>query len=65
MVCCTISSGSIANLFLHSEMGMSDGTFFFPIICGDYVSQISFGVGELISKLSNSSRSSSVGFSIL
>ena len=29
-VCCTISSGSIANVFLHYEMGISAGTFSYP-----------------------------------
>ena len=27
-VSCIISSGVIANIFLHSDMGMSDGTFY-------------------------------------
>ena len=50
--------------FLHSEMGMSDSTFS-SVRCGDDVSKISLVVGELRSKLSNSSISDSVGVSIL
>ena len=29
-VCCKFSYVSIANIFLHYDMGMSDGIFFFP-----------------------------------
>ena len=64
-VCCTISFGIIDNIYLHSEMGMSDGTFSLPVRCVDYVSQILFDVGDLSSNISNSSISFSVGFSVL
>ena len=60
----TIYSRIIANIFHCYDIYISDGTFF-TILCGDYVSQILFGVGELISKLSKFPRSYSVGLYIL
>ena len=42
-VCCTIYSGSIANILLHTMMGIYDGTFTFPVLRGEDVYQISFG----------------------
>ena len=64
-VCFTISYGIIANIFPQYDLVMSDGTFLLPVQYGDDFSQISLSVGELISKISNSSRNSSLGFSII